>query len=618
MNFNDDNFKTTKTHIKEREIDDITNMEDNEYLSDVSEDSEIPVKKVKKSKKENTEEKSSDDNKTKFDKEVLFTLKQIVKQDEQDEPKFEKLYKKIQQKITVENMGQTAEFKAYKLQKMIAIQFAKTPTGQMIRNCIFKLSGFYAIVTSNRDMKVVPTTIFKESYFSMFSIHCQYYLKHLTIYNLVIKKERKMIMHDDEELNLRKQMRFEFNEPKKVLADEIKQFRDFLLIQVCNNNKEAFYIFEKWISCLFAGRKTQLGMMIKSTTGGTFKSKIGKILLEILGEASTLTKPSDFERFNQMTLGRFLAVLEELPTEKHESKHLVQELKKIITENTYCYESKGKDSQQLACLENVLILTNNPLPYFERKIMRITPLSTLTKIDAKLGGEVEKIINSSAYLENIFWYYNNLDDGKWNGQIDAERIDDYISSCEGMIDLKGDKTVNSFKFIVHALKSEILQGKLKKTALYEQFEKFCKKNHFFATEKGEFYAQIGELGLTTRKSDGYYIYDFTPECVADLSAELKCRYLLDDNSIAEAKMRRDEEFNENFDETFPKGDDREKDYEIKRLKEEIAELRRLLTQRNEKPISETKVAKTQIIENDDPIIFKSKFKQIMKEHKLPI
>ena len=509
---------------------------------------------------------------------------------EQDSNDYNETLKKYNKKCREKAEKDAEKMKLRKAEENIKFEqylmefYMKTDTIKKINELFFRCLSTWVIVQNGR-IEALDDKSFEKTFANKLSDLGQKYIeKHLTdIYTVCCSTEKYLIDRERLRINVRTSHRFEDSNVKKFDMEFIEDFREhFLKVQICNNNENAFKLIEKWISCVCNGRKTKIGLMFVSATGGVYKTVFTEVLNALLGDACCQTKSSDFMRFNSSTLGKTLAIIEELPDADKEMKCLVEELKKMITNSKYKYEKKGKDSVDFDCIENVIIASNNAISYFERKIMRITPNSTLTKINkTKLNEILDKFNGCKKIQEMLYCYYRSKDDGKWDAQQDKSTIDDYINSCENLCDMKLDKTKNSFKFVVDQFRECKLSGSIKKTDFYETFKKWCVKKQLHSTSKGEFYEQVSELGMKTKTKDGYILYDLSVKNVKELEDELKARNFLNIDEVIENKKDLDALKVFNDDEDEDKVDEEKehlksiinkKEETIKQLQEQIQQL----------------------------------------------
>lgn len=149
----------------------------------------------------------------------------------------------------------------------------------------------------------------------------------------------------------------------EINEDIIKQFTDFLLEIVCDNNKELYEYTLEWIvrKILQPETKNETSLLFKSTAKGTGKGTISRIIMELCG-SYFITTPTDLtnNRFNAKMEGKPIGFMDELSGTYKIDNH--SKLKEVITQTDMLIERKYGEPYITKSYCDFIATTNEELP----------------------------------------------------------------------------------------------------------------------------------------------------------------------------------------------------------------------------------------------------------------
>ena len=319
---------------------------------------------------------SNDENCYIFKSEKVIELIEEAKED----------YNKRMKKYLEKNM--IHQFKKQLLDDHIAkgspvptIDYSKAMTYMLLRVMKIRNNNKYIIKNHDGSYEIYENkTKFEESITHKLAEHSRQFV------SLFRKYIKEFIIDFNPESNIRIDRRkqiINMYEPAKYINSKVAPNNDFvelfqkLTMILANNNPQKASVIEKFCASIAQGKKNDIALCI-SGTQGTGKSSISKLMEHILGNGmTTIMNVNSLMRFNSLAKNKLFCYIDETSTEDIGQQKVASEnLKSLISNDCFGFESKGKDVKMEKAYASWIISSNNPI-YFDfnggRRYLSLTP-----------------------------------------------------------------------------------------------------------------------------------------------------------------------------------------------------------------------------------------------------
>jgi len=380
--------------------------------------------------------------------------------------------------------------------------------------------------------------------------------KNVVSYKLVLDTDEWIIDKENRKINSLKQIEAE-KIPSEVEIKEkgkeyVKHFKKYVKEVLSNKDKALYDIIMKFCAMTIRRKKCTIALIVVSTTEGTGKSTLSKILEKLLGVENVIYPTAEtLLRFNYGAYGKALLVFEE--TEGIKDKRVFDTLKNMTTSDRYHFEKKNKDAKDLENISNIYMTSNFPIHFSDRRSLNVTPSSCW------LGNrEAFKQLYdfSDENMKALYEYLKSIDLEGFSEQKAVHELNEDDGNLKAI-----EKMNNVFRFIKDEFAINKQGMKIKKLNLYEQYKMVVGNKSF---QKSTFYDRIKELGIKQMKSDGTEYFTISGE---DLYDQFKKRNLFCSEDF---QNKKDVDFD------FPKDETADLKKENEELKNRITELEKLL------------------------------------------
>lgn len=299
----------------------------------------------------------------------------------------------------------------------------------------------------------------------------------------------------------------------------VEHFKKYVREVLASENSKVFDIIMKFCAKTVKRQKCTIALIIVSSTEGTGKTTLSKLIEAILGpENCCAPKEESLLRFNYECFGKSLLRFEE--TEGVRSPKVFDVLKNMTTDCVYNYERKNKDAGDLRNISNIFMSSNFPVLFAGRRAMNVTPSSKWlrrTDLFKKLYDFDDECIKA------LYQYLLSFDTDKWNEQ------DDVYEFYEKEGNLKAIEQMNNvFQFMKENYALSRQSKLIKKTELYDNYvTEYAAK----AFKKSTFYEKIKELNIEIKKYDSD-MYSINGD---ELYDQFKLRNLICDEDNSDLK-----------------------------------------------------------------------------------
>ena len=279
-----------------------------------------------------------------------------------------------------------------------------------------------------------------------------------------------------------------FNECKGFLHKNYKPYEEYseelkakvnMILQLikeisCNNNDELYIAYEKYLSQICKGKKTEV-IIYKKSGEGTGKSTEFEFLIDhVLGKDICLYANSEplTSNFNKIFMGKLFIIFEELSTfSTSQWAGVSGKLKTLTTEKTTIYRDLQKSPFQSENISNFVINTNvEALKDSAGRRIIILPIPNSRIGDYAYFDNIRKQCFNNEVGECFYSYMQSLDTENYYAQRDFPETENKTIARVKLLD-------PVYKFIKHEYilrKKPIL--KIKPKDLYDLFLNFCQVN----------------------------------------------------------------------------------------------------------------------------------------------
>lgn len=429
------------------------------------------------------------------------------------------------------------------------------------------------------------------------------------LYTADVYLEEFIVDLEKHRLNLKPRLPFELNPNAKMDEEAGKKILAYMKEIITSNNDAEWITVEYFLGCAVQSKRSEL-VMIFQALGGVGKSFIiDNVFQQLLGDGLSRTS-DDFltgeDKFNESLIGTRCAVLEETSGSQN-GKYcaMMKELKRTSTSQRMAIRKMHQASQDFLNCINYVISTNHYRDFdlSDRRIFLPT-INNKYQEDIVFFAQFEKLIKTES-LQYIFNHFANVNTSK--------RV--LAPETLAKQEFKEETMLSPVKYMILELIIKHPREDYFATTrdLYEHFESWAKNNKkrcptfaLFANTVRQYVEKATKADGTEMKSHNVSLYNFSAKSLYDRIIVRSKALSKDQFEQWKFNYEKEKEQVENgeldCDFTVEKNISKEKDMKIVELEKQIAELKKLLEEKNEAVKKEKKVKFDQVLEK--PIKYK--------------
>jgi len=343
----------------------------------------------------------------------------------------------------------------------------------------------------------------------------------------------------------------------------VDKMLSFIKEVLADGNEDSYQYLIKWIANMLQGGKNDACLYLKGSQG-IGKSTLADFLqYHVVGNDLLLNTGSEplKSHFNLILGGKLLVVFEELENfNASEWASISSVLKRYITGNTYMLQGKGTNAFQTNNMNNYIINSNNDsIKDDDGRRYYILDISTKYKGNHEYFGKLREASFNAEVGRAFYSYMMEVDTNSFIPQqypITQSKLNSHVKRMDKL-----------YCFIKDAYVLKKKDMKQTPKDLFEEFKTYCSDNGYSLSnkpsEKTEMAEKLKQVNLIPRKIGNNY-YKYSASELLEIANKNKWIHELDEFSD-----NNDNKLDTKFDEDKVEAIIKEKDDEIKRLKEII-------------------------------------------------